>query len=48
MNVFRRLVTKHEDAGESRYVCELCGATFDDAAVVVCPRCRGFVTKRNA
>ncbi|UPW02183.1 hypothetical protein M0R88_08830 [Halorussus gelatinilyticus] len=51
MRLFRRLAERRRRSGGAddggRYVCTLCGARFDERAVVVCPECRGFVVRRQ-
>ncbi|UPV76084.1 hypothetical protein M0R89_08510 [Halorussus limi] len=47
MGIFRRLAERRRKGNGGRYVCTLCGATFEERAVVVCPKCRGFVVERR-
>ncbi|WP_135852305.1 hypothetical protein [Halorussus salinus] len=58
MRLLRRLAERRrrgggtDEPGDSTddardYVCTLCGARFAERAVVVCPKCRGFVVERR-
>ncbi|MFC7081722.1 hypothetical protein [Halorussus caseinilyticus] len=47
MRIFSRLVERRRENDGKKYVCTLCGATFDERAVVVCPKCRGFVVTQD-
>lgn len=47
MTVLNRLAKRYRTTDGRRYVCTLCGATFEDVAVVICPKCRGLVTERT-
>jgi len=47
VNILSRLATRYRGDESGRYVCKLCGASFDDPAVVICPECRGLVTRRS-
>lgn len=48
MNILSRFAKRYRNAGGGQYVCTLCGAVFEDPEIVICPKCRGFVTERNA
>jgi hypothetical protein len=47
MRLLSRLAQRRSGSGEGRYVCTLCGARYDHPAVVICPKCRGFVVERE-
>jgi len=46
MKLLSNIVQRYRTTGGGRFVCRLCGATFEDFTIVICPKCRGFVTKR--
>ncbi|WP_435180841.1 hypothetical protein [Halorussus sp. AFM4] len=47
MRIFSRLAQRRRRGDGGEYVCTLCGATFEERSVVVCPLCRGFVVARG-
>lgn len=46
MKLLSSVVKKYRTIGEGQFVYRLCGATFEDPIIVLCPKCRGLVTKR--
>ncbi|NHN61016.1 MULTISPECIES: hypothetical protein [Halorussus] len=47
MRIISRLAKRRRPRENGEYVCTLCGATFEERSVVVCPKCRGFVVARG-
>ncbi|WP_276299793.1 hypothetical protein [Halorussus lipolyticus] len=47
MRILTRLAGRRRADDGRKYVCTLCGATYDERSVVVCPKCRGFVVARE-
>ncbi len=47
VGIFDRFIERRGKSDGGNYVCTLCGATFEERTVVVCPKCRGFVVKRG-
>ncbi|WP_167599386.1 hypothetical protein [Halorussus marinus] len=48
MGIFDRLRVRFRGESSGGYVCTLCGETFDEAAPVLCPDCRGYVVESDA
>jgi len=47
MRIFSRLAERRRGDDGRKYVCTLCGATYEKRSVVICPKCRGFVVARE-